>query len=141
MAKSQTKMHKGEGSQEVLFVSVLSEGHQRGEERCHLSRGQLVMSVRALFVLYGQYVRLYQLAPCVSSIILLYAESLALYLPFKTRSNSSNTPSICHSHFEDKDFYLQYATDSLHISKFLVLLLQPVPDVVIVGLHNTIIAN
>ena len=63
LAKSQPKIHNGEGSQEVLFVSLLSEGHQRGEERCHLSRGQLVMSVRALFVLYGQYVRLYQLDP------------------------------------------------------------------------------
>ena len=108
LAKSQQKFTMAVGVRKCC----LSRCYRRAIREVSLvqTRGQLVMSLPALFVLHGLYVWDYNSSPlCVSSIILLYAESLALYLVFTIQDTIKYLlhPSVISSHFKDKDFYLQ----------------------------------
>ena len=127
--------HKSRRKSGSVVCPLLSKGNQRGVMSLVKGRGQLVMSGCALFVLY--YVRFYQLGPL--SLIynsFVYGKSSPVFTAQDTIKwvLLLHTPSICHPVIL-KEVFLQ--CNFLHISKFfLLLLMQPVTDVVIVGLFG-----
>ena len=137
LAKHSTAQdHKSRRKSGSVVCPLLSKGNQRGVMSLVKGRGQLVMSGCALFVLY--YVRFYQLGPL--SLIynsFVYGKSSPVFTAqdtIKCVLLILQTPSICHPVIL-KEGFLQ--CNFLHISKFfLLLLMQPVTDVVIVGLFG-----